>query len=723
MSSSDDIESTISPRLPIPELIRLIRYSYRESEFNEVQNILMDREENMKMELKNHVRECDLLRKEVCLLNRAQGFSGLDNFKFEEKFLGSQRECEELKEKISRLVEDLKLLSDNEKKAEKRYAKVCGQYSKMVNEKNKTICELNVKINELKSKQSNSERMIGEYKDKLNILDIRVLDMTKEMEDLRHEKWVVDQTVDELRLQNLESDKTAELNKKMLESLTARIGKVEEAFASMLNVNVEDLANITKNNGSSADTEGEHVNVLCTKGEKECSGNGSTQVGSLADDRNGVFMSPGVRSTCNSSGSGSSKKDDENLVPSSGTREDEADAIQTSPDAQSLNHLPREENNGDQKHGSEGLQESGSRNLVQPISTKDGVDENTTDQTSPSAQSAYDSPRAESNGIDREDETEKLRESVSHGGDLGSGGGVPITEQLMSEEGRFGKTPHSSAAPVDIIEIYDSDDERNPGGETCNLDICSNLAENEMVYPKSVQNPSFSQTNKRKTTDWKEASLMSSNPTIKKSKSGTDDDSLTIDVQKEKEGQMQPIHKSLSCPTIRKCEENAGAAVDSQTPWENFDGISDGESTDSEGESCSDTAMENLVATLRSQKLDRKWVFGADMLKAFQEDEELCLNAICALYRQHISVATSTQASNLCEIGGFSNADAMSGCALAEYLIDLDPELRLRKSVSEVKQERPDVLSHCKSLATTYHEQLFKMYCNAEDLLFSQKYS
>ncbi|GFP82537.1 hypothetical protein PHJA_000396700 [Phtheirospermum japonicum] len=47
------------------------------------------------------------------------------------------------------------------------------------------------------------------------------------------------------------------------------------------------------------------------------------------------------------------------------------------------------------------------------------------------------------------------------------------------------------------------------------------------------------------------------------------------------------------------------------------------------------------------------------------------------------------------------------GCALAEYLIDGDRELRLRKSVSEVKKEQPDVIGQCRKLAT----KLFQIYC------------
>ncbi|GFP82547.1 hypothetical protein PHJA_000397700 [Phtheirospermum japonicum] len=81
------------------------------------------------------------------------------------------------------------------------------------------------------------------------------------------------------------------------------------------------------------------------------------------------------------------------------------------------------------------------------------------------------------------------------------------------------------------------------------------------------------------------------------------------------------------------------------------------------------------------------------------------MNAVCALYRQHVAARKSKGRS---KTGG--------GCALAEYLIDGDRELRLRKSVSEVKKERPDVIGQCRKLAT----KLFQIYCAADEPFFGQ---
>ncbi|GFP82543.1 hypothetical protein PHJA_000397300 [Phtheirospermum japonicum] len=97
------------------------------------------------------------------------------------------------------------------------------------------------------------------------------------------------------------------------------------------------------------------------------------------------------------------------------------------------------------------------------------------------------------------------------------------------------------------------------------------------------------------------------------------------------------------------------------------------------------------------------------MLRAIQQDEDLCLSAVCALYRQEVIAR---------KLKGHSVSS--KGCALAEYLIDGDKELRLRKSVPEVKKQRPDVIGQCRKLANFHIEKLFEIYCSGEDPLFSQ---
>ncbi|KAK4422536.1 hypothetical protein Salat_1836100 [Sesamum alatum] len=289
------------------------------------------------------------------------------------------------------------------------------------------------------------------------------------------------------------------------------------------------------------------------------------------------------------------------------------------------------------------------------------------------SKSGYNSPPAESSGADQDNGHEGVRGSGAesrapqhsgpHAGFMFPDGEAPNRGELVGA-GSPSKMACSSSAAGNIILVCDSDDETNHDGTACTPDRGANMAENEMTFEKFVQTPSCSQT------------------------------------------------------MARRLEEKSGAVCDSQTPLQKFNALNDGDTTDSEDESCSDSYMNELIESLEREKLSRKWMFEADMLQAFQEDVELCMNAVCALYRQQIFAGKSAHGSS--KHGVFSHIDSISGRELAEYLIDGDPELRLKKSVSDVKEQHPDVLSKCRKLATIYHEKLFEIYCNREDPFFVQ---
>ncbi|CAA0838801.1 Unknown protein, partial [Striga hermonthica] len=135
------------------------------------------------------------------------------------------------------------------------------------------------------------------------------------------------------------------------------------------------------------------------------------------------------------------------------------------------------------------------------------------------------------------------------------------------------------------------------------------------------------------------------------------------------------------------------------------------------GDNVSINEKEKEVSGLTHDKMSGEWTCEADMLRAFREDEQLCMNAVCALYRQQTK---SKGCSNSSGNGVFSPVDLFSGSSLAEYLIDGDKELRLKKSASEVKKIRPQAINQCRKLATIYVEKLFAIYRSGEDPLFGQ---
>ncbi|KAL0297546.1 UNVERIFIED_CONTAM: hypothetical protein Sradi_6806700 [Sesamum radiatum] len=381
----------------------------------------------------------------------------------------------------------------------------------------------------------------------------------------------------------------------------------------------------------------------------------------------------------------------------------------------------------------------GGRTLVQSCQVKE--DGSNTVQTSPGSRSGYNSPPTESSGANQENERKGLRRSGAESKPLQNSGphaGFMCPDGEAPVRGEFGgtgspsKMARSSSAAGNIIVLCDSDDEKPPNETACTPDRDTNVGENEMTFEKSVRTPSSSQRNKRNRTDFTEDSLVNLTTKRKRSISKSGKDNLPINEKKnqilkptndgigplQNNFPVKPTPSPISHSVFRSHEEKSGTVCDSQTPLQKFNALKDGYTTDSEDESCSDSCMDELIANLESEKLRKKWMFEADMLRAFQEDVELCMNAVCALYRQQFFTGKSAHGSS--KHGVFSHIDSISGRALAEYLIDGDPELRLKKSVSDVKEERPDVLSKCRKLATVYIEKLFKIYCNREDPFFGQ---
>ncbi|KAL6530880.1 hypothetical protein OROGR_014740 [Orobanche gracilis] len=614
-------EGSISTSTPISELITHIKYSFRERDFNDVQQILMDREHAMKMEIEDLTRDRDTAKNEVVLLERALDLKELERLKLDDKLVKSQRKCEELEETVTRLLEEKKLSDDREERAEERCHKIAAENLKLASEKMESIFELNKKINGLKNKNLEIEGLVGVYEEKCRCLDVEIVKMGQEIEDFRGKQLSGDRvveelkgeiaeankTIEELRVKKSESDKAAELYKSRFDNLSARIVKTEENLADMLALKVGDLAGLVNEVRDLATSEnGKILNFKESRG-KNCASRNHTTPDADADDV--VILSPDVRSS-----SGSSKK--------------------------------------------------GDRNLVQSRTVK----------TSPCLQSGR-SPQAE---ISRR------------------------KEPLAS--GRFNKTAcSSSAVGGEIIQVIDIDDDDENPPQAPGISKGG-------TYRNEIN------SGKRKPRTDIMGDLHANSATKRKKNTCMGDEDVVLVDERENGVVSRSSHGIIDCSSSRRCEEEIGPACDSGFPLEKLNGLSDEVSTDSDG-SCTDSRMEELVASLRSGK---KFVYEADMLRTFQQDEELCMNAVCALYRQQVAAKKPKGRSNLSDNRGFSPVDSISGCALAEYLIDGDKELKLRKSVSEVRKQRPDAITQCRKLANIYVEKLFAIYCTGEDPLFCQ---
>ncbi|RVW94662.1 hypothetical protein CK203_030890 [Vitis vinifera] len=143
--------------------------------------------------------------------------------------------------------------------------------------------------------------------------------------------------------------------------------------------------------------------------------------------------------------------------------------------------------------------------------------------------------------------------------------------------------------------------------------------------------------------------------------------------------------------------------------------------SDSEGESLGGFIINDSEVSGESEGTvikKSKWEFEADMLAAFGKDPELCMKAVCALYRQQTSEEKTVKETIYSNQRGFSQCDALRGTTLAEYLTDGDPQGDLKKSVKDLQQYHPKALELCRTLATHYSKQLFAIYQNKEDPFF-----
>ncbi|KDP22175.1 hypothetical protein JCGZ_26006 [Jatropha curcas] len=181
-------------------------------------------------------------------------------------------------------------------------------------------------------------------------------------------------------------------------------------------------------------------------------------------------------------------------------------------------------------------------------------------------------------------------------------------------------------------------------------------------------------------------------------------------------------------PTMKDVEDGESEEIGSDSEGERLGGfivdssdLSDANngSSQSKNESDDNVDFDEILSKLqRSKNCKFKWELEADMLSAFGKDLELCMKAVCALYRQQTSEEQAGKETIYDNNRGFSKFDALRGTTLAEFLTDGDPHGDLKKSVQQLEERGPKAVELCRSLATHYSKQLFEIYKNKEDPLF-----
>ncbi|XP_057810201.1 uncharacterized protein LOC131024692 isoform X2 [Salvia miltiorrhiza] len=220
------MEPMIDPSSSIPELIKFIKHSFRECEFDEVQNTLMEREKSMKVEMEKLVRECDELKKQVDFLERSKGYSELEKCDLEEKLRESQKKGEEL---------------------------------------DKMIVQTNEKFEKLRSEKHDVENELVRSIGKCEEMDERLAKMGKEIEELRRESLYANKTIEELKAKEIEADRVVQELKRQNNEAAAAIDT--ELEKNMQNGEVNPEEDRATESPEFPAISGSHASVMQSGGE------------------------------------------------------------------------------------------------------------------------------------------------------------------------------------------------------------------------------------------------------------------------------------------------------------------------------------------------------------------------------------------------------------------------------------------------------------------------
>ncbi|CAO2194230.1 unnamed protein product [Urochloa humidicola] len=188
----------------------------------------------------------------------------------------------------------------------------------------------------------------------------------------------------------------------------------------------------------------------------------------------------------------------------------------------------------------------------------------------------------------------------------------------------------------------------------------------------------------------------------------------------EHEGSEDDMEEDSDMEGFIKHEDSSESDTDSaEEPRDESDGPGlNAES--SPGPEGSDPMAEyaGAMARIGRKKEAKDWKFEADMLAAFAEHPQLCLKAVCALYRRQTQEEQLEKAALVHNKEGFNHIDAHRGSCIAEFLLDGDRDGPLMKTIDDLEEHDTYALGFCRRVASNYSKQLFAIYQNKEDPYF-----
>ncbi|XP_044975422.1 uncharacterized protein LOC123443190 isoform X2 [Hordeum vulgare subsp. vulgare] len=154
------------------------------------------------------------------------------------------------------------------------------------------------------------------------------------------------------------------------------------------------------------------------------------------------------------------------------------------------------------------------------------------------------------------------------------------------------------------------------------------------------------------------------------------------------------------------CSENSADSVE--------------ESSTGPEESDNEETYKDVMDRLRGKRnaKNKDWKIEPEMLSAFDEYPDLCLKAVCALYRKQTEEEQAEKATILHNKKGFSQIDARRGSHIAQFLLDGDAAGPLKKTAQDLEKYDRYAPEFCHKMALRYSKQLFAIYQNKEDPYF-----
>ncbi|KDP25329.1 hypothetical protein JCGZ_20485 [Jatropha curcas] len=151
--------------------------------------------------------------------------------------------------------------------------------------------------------------------------------------------------------------------------------------------------------------------------------------------------------------------------------------------------------------------------------------------------------------------------------------------------------------------------------------------------------------------------------------------------------------------------------------------IKDEEDTSSSPDSEEELDFSSIMGMLQKRHVNRshtKWESEVQMINEFCKNGELCMEAVCALYRQQkqSSARKSFSGSSTSQTISFNKLAEKRCITLAEFLIDGNPRGKLKKSKAELMAHDPKGLDDCLRIAMEHSRRLFEIYQKQEDPLF-----